>query len=119
MRRTLVCSLLALIALFVVGTRFTNSQSTGTSPTSVWHPPSPTSTGNENMLMHSGLSSSGANQVILVDTVKRVMAVYFVAPDTGIIQLKSVRNLSADLQLEEFNGADPSPSKVRSILNQP
>ncbi len=119
MARTLICAFLALVGLVVVGTRFGSSQSSGTVPTPSWNLPSPTSTANENMLMHSGFSSSGANQVILVDTAKRVMAVYFIAPDTGGIQLKSVRNLAADLQLEEFNGTDPSPSKVRSILNQP
>ncbi len=119
MKRTIVCSLLALVGVLVFGFQISNSQSPGTAPAAVWNLPGPTSTGNENLLMHSGLSSSGANQVILVDTTKRVMAVYFVAPDTGIIQLKSVRNLNADLQLEEFNGSDPSPSKVRSILNQP
>jgi hypothetical protein len=111
--------LLALIGLGVIGTSFSNSQMPGLPPSAVWSFPSPTSTGNAQMLMHSGHSSSGANQIILVDTAKQVMAVYFVAPDTGIIQLKSVRNLAADLQLEEFNGADPSPAKVRSILKQP
>lgn len=119
MTRNLVGVFLALIGLVVVGTRYSNSQTSGTIPAAGWSLPSPTSTANENMLMHSGFSSSGANQVILVDTVRRVMAVYFIAPDSGGIQLKSVRNLASDLQLEEFNGSDPSPSKVRSILNQP
>jgi hypothetical protein len=119
MTRTLICAILALIGLVVVGTRYSNSQSSGTVPAAGWSLPSPTSTANDSMLMHNGFSSSGNQQVILVDTAKRVMAVYFIAPDTGGIQLKSVRSIAADLQLEEFNGADPSPSKVRSILNQP
>jgi hypothetical protein len=119
MTRKWVCVLLALTGLVILGTQHSNSQSSGTVPTAGWSLPSPTSTANESMLMHSGFSSTGANQVILVDSAKKVMAVYFIAPDTGGIQLKSVRNLAADFQLEEFNGADPSPSKVRSILNQP
>jgi hypothetical protein len=119
MTRTWVCLFLALVGVVFVGAQHSNSQSAGTVPAAGWSLPSPTSTANESLLMHSGFSSTGANQVILVDTAKKVMAVYFIAPDTGGIQLKSVRNLAADLQLEEFNGADPSPSKVRSILNQP
>ncbi len=119
MTKTWVCAFLALAGFALVGSQHGNSQSSGTVPATGWSLPSPTSTANENMLMHSGFSSTGANQVILVDTAKKVMAVYFIAPDTGGIQLKSVRNLAADLQLEEFNGADPSPSKVRSILSQP
>jgi len=117
--RFFLVALLALVGLLVFGIQFTNSQSPGSTPAAVWNLPSPTSTGNEAILMHTGLSSSGSNQVILVDTNKRVMAVYFVAPDTGVIQLKSVRNLAADFQLEEFNGSDPSPAKVRSILGHP
>lgn len=119
MTRNWLCFLLALLAIMVFGIQFSNSQSSGIQPAMGWNLPSPTATANEAMLMHSGHSSSGANQIVLVDSAKRVMAVYVIAPDTGIIQLKSVRNLGADFQLEEFNGSDPSPAKVRSILNQP
>ncbi|MDZ4851836.1 MAG: hypothetical protein SGI77_21310 [Pirellulaceae bacterium] len=117
MTKSLFCSLLALIGLVVFGIQFTKGQSPNAS-SSVWTLPSPAATGNEAMLMHSGITSSGANQVILVDSTRRVLAVYAIAPDTGVIQLKSVRNLAADFQLEEFNGSDPSPAKVRGILNQ-
>jgi hypothetical protein len=78
-----------------------------------------TATSNERMLLSQGVTPAGANQVIVVDSTKPAMAVYWIAPDTGMIQLKSVRNLASDFQLEEFNGTDPSPSKIRSILTQP
>lgn len=119
MVRTILCSLLALVGLVVVGVRISNSQTTAGASAGMWTLPNATSVGNENLLMHTSRNHLGANQVILVDSVKRVMVVYFVSPDTGIIQLKSVRNLAADLQLEEFNGSDPSPAKVRGILGQP
>ena len=119
MTRSAVLMFFGLVALVLIGVRMTNSQSPGMSNAQGWHLPTPTSTGNEAILMHSGLSSSGANQFVLVDTAKKVMAVYFVSPETGVIQLKSVRNMTADFLLEEFNGSDPSPAKVRSIMNHP
>jgi hypothetical protein len=75
--------------------------------------------GNDRMLMSVGPSGVGPNQVLLFDTQKQVLATYWIAPESGIIQLKSVRNVSADLQLDEFNAAEPSPSKVRGILTKP
>ena len=55
-------------------------------------------------------------QMVVVDTATKAISVYHVQQDTGIIVLKSVRRIDADLALDEFNAADPSPSKVRSIL---
>jgi hypothetical protein len=43
-----------------------------------------------------------AEYVALVDPVSRVMSVYAIDPDTGEIRLKSVRNVSWDLQMDEF-----------------
>ena len=119
MTRIFVVASLALVGLLVFGVQFTNSQTPGSTTPAVWNLPSPAAVGNEAMLIQTGITSTGSNQVIMVDTTKRVMAVYVVAPDTGVIQLKSVRNLAADFQLEEFNGSDPSPAKVRSILGHP
>lgn len=117
MRRLLLPSLFLCFAVFI-GVRLTNSQQAGNVGQANWTS-NPTAAGNERMLLQQGQNAFGANQIVLVDTAKQVMAVYWIAPDTGIIQLKSVRNLAADFQLEEFNAADPAPSKVRSILSQP
>ena len=72
--------------------------------------------GNASMLMSSYTLPGMQQQIVLVDTSTKTMSVYTIAPDTGVISLRSVRRLDADFGLEEFNGSDPSPSKVRSIL---
>jgi hypothetical protein len=117
--RTWLVFSLSLIAIAIFGVRFTNSQMPGGAPSMHWSPANPTATGNERILLNQSQTPTGASQVILVDSVKQVMAVYWIAPENGVIQLKSVRNLVADFQMEEFNGSDPPPSKIRNILGQP
>ena len=50
--------------------------------------------------------------MIVVDPVKRVLAVYHVDQDSGEIKPKSIRNLTWDLGMIEFNSNDPSPSDL-------
>lgn len=54
--------------------------------------------------------------VALVDPERRVMGVYQIDPSSGEIQLKSVRNVQWDLQMDEFNGTSPAPRDVRAML---
>lgn len=53
--------------------------------------------------------------VALMDTNRKVMSVYHINKMTGEIVLKSVRNVSWDLLLDEFNGASPTPREIRSL----
>lgn len=117
--RTWIVFSLSLFAIVVFGVSFTNSQVPGGAASMHWSPANPTATGNERMLLIQSQIPTGANQVVLVDSVKQVMAVYWIAPENGVIQLKSVRSMAADFQMDEFNGSDPSPSKIRNILGQP
>jgi hypothetical protein len=55
-------------------------------------------------------------QVTVIDPVKRVICVYHIDLPTGGITLKSVRNISGDLQIDDFNGASPLPREVRAQL---
>ncbi len=57
----------------------------------------------------------GQQQIAIVDSKAKSLAVYVVAPDTGAIALKSVRSIGADFGLDEYNGTEPSPTKVRAI----
>lgn len=70
-----------------------------------------------NLLMSTTTTPNFQQQIVLVDTATKTMAVYHVSPDTGLIALKSVRRMDGDLALDEFNGTDPSPTKVRAILS--
>ena len=53
-------------------------------------------------------------QVTLVDPRLRTMGVYHVDNKNGVITLKSVRNITWDLQMVEFNATDPTPRDLRS-----
>jgi hypothetical protein len=57
-------------------------------------------------------------RVIVIDSASRVMAVYDVVRDSGEIQLKSVRNITADLQMLEFNSGAPSPADIQETLQR-
>lgn len=62
--------------------------------------------------------SGGPSRVIIIDPLQKRMAVYHVPVDKGEIQLKSVRNLSVDLQVQEFNSGDPSPIDMQKSLER-
>jgi hypothetical protein len=59
--------------------------------------------------------SEGRQQVTLIDPRTRVMAVYHVDRATGALSLKSVRNVHWDLQIEDFNSANPTPREIRAL----
>lgn len=61
------------------------------------------------------LLATGVQQIVVVDAKTRTMAVYHIEPAQGKIQLKSVRNLGWDLQMEQFNGQPPLPSELRQV----
>jgi hypothetical protein len=57
-------------------------------------------------------------RVVVIDPAMHVMSVYDIGRDTGYIQLKSIRNISADLQTLEFNSDDPSPDYIKQSLQR-
>lgn len=65
----------------------------------------------------AGDAQTGQPQVVtVVDSRERVMSVYHVDRASGQITLKSVRNITWDLQMVEFNSGDPLPQDIRSGL---
>jgi hypothetical protein len=52
--------------------------------------------------------------VVAVDSQNRSLAVYHVDLITGKLALKSVRNVTWDLQMRDFNTEDPLPQDIRS-----
>lgn len=56
--------------------------------------------------------------LMVIDPLQRVISVYRVDLATGKIALRSVRNISWDLQMSEFNGESPLPREIRSLLEQ-
>ncbi len=109
--RHLTVFLLGCVGLISIGIATSRSDPQGAAFPSVFQIPAPAATGNETLLMHAGMTPTGTQQMVVIDSAKRVMAVYHIASDTGAIQLKSVRNLAFDFQLEEFNGQTRLPPR--------
>jgi hypothetical protein len=62
-------------------------------------------------------AGDGRQQVTVIDPRGRVMAVYHVDRATGALSLKSVRNVHWDLQIEDFNSANPTPREIRALTD--
>lgn len=60
----------------------------------------------------------GPHVALFFDPVRQVFAVYHVDSASGQIMLKSVRRLSADLQLEQFNSSTPAPKDIQAMLDE-
>jgi len=60
----------------------------------------------------------GPTRVVVVDPGLKRMAVYHVSVSSGEIQLKSVRNLTVDLQLQAYNSENPSPIEMQKMLDR-
>jgi hypothetical protein len=63
-------------------------------------------------------SADGSQVVTVMDPRTRVMAVYHVERTSGKIVLKSVRNVTWDLQMIEYNTGDHLPQDIRSGLQR-
>ena len=56
------------------------------------------------------------HMLMVVDPIRQVLAVYHVDAATGAVTLRSTRALAYDLQLEDFNAADPKPGALKKML---
>jgi hypothetical protein len=66
----------------------------------------------------SSETAQGRQQITVIDPRARVMSVYHVEHSTGTISLKGVRNIQADLLMDEFNTDSPLPREIRALLKQ-
>ena len=70
------------------------------------------------LITHFSTQEGGATTVTVIDPQKRVMTVYHVGGDSGQIQLKSVRPLQWDMEMNGYNTGKPLPSEVRAGLER-
>jgi nitrogen fixation protein len=68
------------------------------------------------LLTIAAMVSDKVQQLTVIDPRMRVMSVYHLELASGAITLKSVRNITWDLQLREFNGVAPLPQEIRTLL---
>jgi hypothetical protein len=72
----------------------------------------------DGLVMHVTADDSQPQVVTVIDPRQRVLAVYHVDRSTGKIVPKSIRNITWDLQMIEFNSGDPLPQDIRSGLQR-
>ena len=70
------------------------------------------------LITHVTAADGEPQLVTVIDPRQRVMAVYHVDRASGQIALRSIRNITWDLQMIEFNSGDPMPQDVRSGLQR-
>ena len=110
MRRSLFGALLGASLVIAV------SADRGSSETA-FAPPidSPVRSGSE-LITHVSGTDGPVLTATVVDPKQRVMAVYHVDRTSGEISLKSVRNLTWDLQMTDYNTGKPLPQDIRNGL---
>ena len=72
----------------------------------------------DGLIAHVSAPDGRPQTVTVIDPRQRVMGVYHVDSSTGEITLKSVRNITWDLQMVEFNSGEPLPQDIRSGLER-
>jgi hypothetical protein len=55
----------------------------------------------------------------VLDQQSRCLAIYHVDAVAGTVQLKSTRDLTWDLMIEEFNAQEPRPSSLKKMAEMP
>ncbi len=71
---------------------------------------------NADMLAVSANVGDKYQQLTIIDPKLRVMSVYHIEFATGRIALRSVRTFNFDLQMKQFNGKEPLPEEIESLL---
>ena len=68
------------------------------------------------LITFTSSAAENRQQLTVIDPRTRTMCIYHVDPATGVVALKSVRNIQWDLMMDEFNGVSPLPREIRSML---
>jgi hypothetical protein len=79
-----------------------------------------TATAGSSPLVANFLAGEGGKPTTLtiVDPQLRTIGVYHINRESGEIHLKSVRNFSADLQIDQYNSNSPLPQEIREGLGR-
>ena len=109
MKSTLFGAVGGTLIAVLVGSVFGHENSVFAQHPSVYDP-------SATLIAFTNQVDNARQQITVIDPVKRVICVYHVDLPTGGITLKSVRNISGDLQIDDFNGASPLPREVRAQL---
>jgi hypothetical protein len=68
------------------------------------------------LLAFSTTLAEDRQQITIIDAATKVVSVYHIEPKSGEIILRSVRNVTWDMEMTVFNGTSPLPQEIRSQL---
>ena len=113
MRKALVAALVAAGLVTAIAEWFPRSnpaqaQGSGPSPTN-----------GELITLLTPMPGEKHQQLLVIDPRLRVMSVYHIDSATGVIALRSIRQIHWDLQLADYNGVNPLPREIRLMLEHP
>ncbi len=80
--------------------------------------PGETAAADDQMIVASTVVEGRYQQLVVLDPKQKSFAVYHVELSTGIIELCSERNITWDLQMTHYNGKNPLPSEIQSLLGR-
>jgi hypothetical protein len=73
------------------------------------------------LMAFSVVVDNSIQTLTVLDPVNQSLAVYHIyldGPDVGRCELKSVRNISADLKFYDYDSMKPFPGEVQAIIDQ-
>ena len=111
---SLVCVGLVMAAVGAAGQRGEVFAQRVTPPAPATPAP-PAVAGSELIVVPTTLGDKG-QMLTVVDPRQKVVCVYHIDLTTGKIALRSVRKIHWDLQVADFNNADPTPRQIQSQL---
>ncbi len=107
-----------LVLGLVVGEGLSEPNSAVESPGVNYQPAPVSRPPTSNLITHVLSAEGGPQTVVVVDPSQRVLAVYHVDKTTGEITLRSVRNITWDLEMVEFNSGKPLPQDIRNLRGE-
>ncbi len=78
--------------------------------------PGNTAAADDQMIVASTVVDGQYQQLVVLSPKNMSFAVYHVELSTGSVELRNVRNITWDLQMTHYNGKNPLPSEIQSIL---
>jgi hypothetical protein len=79
-------------------------------------PPPANATQPQMMMVSQPDGGEGPQHLAIYDAEQKVLAVYHLDRTTGAIALKSVRQVTWDMMMQEFNSGAPSPREIQRML---
>jgi hypothetical protein len=80
--------------------------------------PPPRASSDQGLIVLSETVQQQYQQLTVLDPKREVVSIYHVDLATGVIALRSVRNIHWDLQVSDYNGQKPLPREIQALLEQ-